>query len=302
MKSKTLLVSMAIIGSLTLLFSGCGKKTIDEETTRAMELEQKIVAFNLANYTKDGGKKWELKGESADILAEIIYLENILVNNYQDPPSKLTSDEGQYNRKDKTVLLTKNVLLTTDDGFSLTTDSINWDGNTDFISTEDYVEVKRADVFATGTGAEAISEVKHVKLLKDVTVILLKDAMSGGALDELKSAEDESEDTSTTITCDGVLDIDYENNIAVFNDNVKVDDKRGQIYSEIMSAYLDPVSKNIVKVIAEEGVRVVRGKDSTFSDRAIYTTADQKIVLLGKPKIYIQADKEIEKIDKHTRR
>ena len=302
MKNKTLLASITIISSLALLVSGCAKETIDEETTEAMELEQKIISFNLANYTEDGSKKWELTGESADILAEIIYLDNILVNNYQDPPSRLTSDKGRYNRKDQTILLTENVVLTTDDGFSLTTDSINWDGNTDFISTEDYVEVKRSDVFATGTGAEAISEAKHVKLLKDVTVILLEDAMAGGALDELKNTKDESEDTTTTITCDGVLDIDYKNNIAVFNDNVKVDDKRGQIYSEIMTAYLDPVSKNIVKVIAEGGVRVVRDKDSTFSDRAIYTTADQKIVLLGKPKIYIQADKEIEKIDKHTRR
>ena len=63
-----------------------------------------------------------------------------------------------------------------------------------------------------------------------------------------------------------------------------------------MEAFLDPGTKNIVKVIAEGDVRVVRGEDSTYSEKAIYTTEDQKIILVGKPRIYIHAPEEMEKI------
>ena len=167
------------------------------------------------------------------------------------------------------------------------------------ISTSWPVKIERSDIVATGLGATAMPQMKKVMLNKNVKVLLLHDVMGGDSLEikEEKQGKEEQEKFKATITCDGPLEIDYENNIAVFENNVKVNDERGQIYADRMDACMDPISKNILKVIAEGTVKVVRGRDSTYSEKAVYTTADQKIVLLGKPKIFIHADKEIEKME-----
>ena len=298
MKKK---ISLIAILCFMLSFTGCSKKIDESATSDAPELEQKIVSFNLTNYTEKGGKKWELRGETANIMEEIIYLTSISANTYDEPSIKLISDDGTYNKKTRVVFLTNNVVVTTSDGMTLNTDSIEWDGATDVIFTPDIVKVKRSDVVATGLGAKAFPQMKKVRLEEDVVVQLMRDAMGGAPLDDLEENLDNEKKHKATITCDGPLEIDYENNIAIFNNNVKVDDQRGQIYSNIMQAYLDPVSKNIFKVVAEGDVRVVREEDSTFSERAVYTTADQKIVLLGKPKIFIHADEEIDNIEQEVR-
>lgn len=286
----------AVVLFLAFLAAGCAEKPNSLDTSEMPDMDQKILSFNLANYGEDGTKKWNLTGDSADILAEIIYLNNILVDTYEEPKSKLTSDEGTYDRKSQVITLYKNVLLTTDDGMELVTDSIDWDGANDTITTADPVKITRSDVIANGLGAKAIPALEQLELHKDVVVVLLRDAMGETPLDETEEPAGE-EEFKATITCDGPLEIDYANNIAVFKNNVKVDDDRGQIYSELMKAYMDPVTKNIVRVEAEENVIIVRGEDSTYSERAIYTTADQKVVLLGKPKIFIRADEEIDKIE-----
>ena len=76
-----------------------------------------------------------------------------------------------------------------------------------------------------------------------------------------------------------------------------MDDEKGKIYSDKMKAFLDPVTKDIIKVIAEGEVKVVRGEDSTYSQKAIYTTENQKIILLGRPRIYIHSTKELEDME-----
>jgi len=298
MKKKTSLIAILCF---VLSFTGCSEKIDESEISDAPELEQKIVSFNLTNYTEKGGKKWELKGETANIMSEVIYLTTISADTYDEPSINLTSDDGTYNKKTRVVFLTNNVIVTTSDGLTLNTDSMEWDGATDVIFTPDIVKIKRSDVVATGLGAKAFPQMKKVRLEEDVVVQLMRDAMGGAALDDLEENLDNEKKHKATITCDGPLEIDYENNIAIFNNNVKVDDQRGQIYSNIMQAYLDPVSKSIFKVVAEGDVRVVREEDSTFSERAVYTTADQKIVLLGKPKIFIHADEEIDNVEREIR-
>ena len=78
-----------LICVISILISGCAEKS-DEDTARieTPELEQKILSFNLANYEEDGSKKWELKGDSANVMTDIIYLANILVDIHEEPQIK----------------------------------------------------------------------------------------------------------------------------------------------------------------------------------------------------------------------
>ena len=290
---------ISVLFVLILALSGCSKDSgAKVPQDEILDMDQKILSFKLANHSETGSKKWVLKGDSANILSDVIFLTNIRAKTFDEPQINLTSVEGTYDRKSRVVTLIKDVELITSDDLKLTTDLVTWDGETDIISTPKLVKIERADVITTGTGAKALPQMKKIMLNKDVKVVLLKDAMSGAPLASQDIPAQDGEEYKVTITCRGPLEIDYEKNIAVFNEAVEVDDKRGKIFADRMDAYLDPVSKSIVKVIAEGGVKVIRGKDSTYSERAIYTTADQRIVLLGKPRIFIHADKEIEKIEK----
>lgn len=267
----------------------------------SQHLEQKILVFDLVNYAKNGSKKWQLKGDSADIMAEIVNLNNINIVTYDDPSITLTSYEGTYNRRNKEVTLFDDVEMITADGAVLITDYLKWHSVTDRVTTDEHIRILRSDLIADGRGADVLRRVNRITINKDVKVRIIKkmlqdiDIAGGGS-----KKDDIGNPIKAVITCSGPLEIDYENNIAVFKNNVKVDDKKGggQIYSDVMEAILDPVTKNINKVVATGDVKVVRGEDATFSERAIYTTDDQKIILMGKPEIHIRSLKEVDKIEK----
>jgi len=276
------------------LLSACAKKEEITVTEEVPELEQKIIQFKLCNYKEDGSKKWELKGDSADVMSDVIYLTDIIVDMYDKTPVRFKSDDGWYNKGNQIAFLDKNVLLTTPDGFELTTDAVEWDGKTEIVSTSSFVNVKRSDVLARGTGAKAFPQMRQVMLKKDVEVKLLRGIINVG-FDESDDAQDK--ETKATITCDGPMEIDYDNNIAIFKNNVKVEDDRGKMLSEFMQAHLDPESKDILKVVAEGEVRVMRGKDCTYSQKAIYDTTNQKIIFLGSSEIYIHPDEDTDEYD-----
>jgi len=109
------------------------------------------------------------------------------------------------------------------------------------------------------------------------------------------------------ITCDGPLEIDYQKNIATFNKNVKVDRNDTQIYSDIMDVYFSSskdkktqssdassalMDSSIDKIIAKGNVRTIRGENITYSEEAVYTGADKKVTLLGRPKLIIYSTED----------
>ena len=92
---------------------------------------------------------------------------------------------------------------------------------------------------------------------------------------------------ATVITCDGPLDIDYEKNLAVFNNNVKIVDEKGEVTSNRLDAYLNRQTKAIVKAIAKGEVKILRNNNYSYSDEAVYLAREHKVVLTGRPKIVI---------------
>ncbi|MEE8359344.1 MAG: LPS export ABC transporter periplasmic protein LptC [Candidatus Omnitrophota bacterium] len=294
-----LITAVVLSGIVFFAASRVASDKTDHTGEMSNEIEQKILSFELANYADNGIKKWMLKGDSADILAEVVNLSNIHMVTYDEPKISLTALLGSYDKKNREVSLYKEVVVLTSDGAMLTTDYLKWDGKTDTITTDEPVRMVKGDVVANGVGALAMPQMKKIILDKDIIVELTTKVindMEPNFGSEGPLGSNTKKPAKVTITCNGPLVIDYEKNIAIFEDNVIVDDKRGKIYSDRMEAFMDPVTKNIFKVVAEGRVRVVRGQDSTYSEKAIYTTADQKIILVGRPRIYISPPDEIEKI------
>jgi len=257
---------------------GCAKeKKITEEnlnTAGEMQVDQKVLQFDLVAYTDKGIKKWEVKGNSANLVDETIELTNIIATTYGEEEATLKSDEGIYDKEANKVSLKKNVVVTTQDGGTLLTEAIDWDSKDNIITTDKLVEIRRDQIRLYGTGVKGEPQLKRVQFKKEITV--------------------EMEEGATVMTCDGPLNIDYEKNLAIFNNNVKIVDEKGEVASDRLDAYLNPETKVIAKAIAIGSVKISRDDNYSHSEAATYLLEEHKVVLTGRPQLVIYPDQEFD--------
>jgi len=238
-------------------------------------LTEQVRSFSLSGFSETGKKTWEVEGKSADIMSDVINLSDIDADSYgEEVTVNLKSDEGVFDRKTNNIRLKKNVVIITDEGTTLTTDTLDWDASQELISTKDYVFIERKDMDIEGTGASAKPNLKIAQLDDDVRV--------------------DVKDPPAIITCDGPLEIDYDKNIAYFYNNVKlVDDKDTTINTDKATGYFDPKSHTLSKVFCQGNVKIVRGKDVTYADELTYLPDEGRVILTGRPKIIISGGKEL---------
>ena len=89
------------------------------------------------------------------------------------------------------------------------------------------------------------------------------------------------------VTCDGPLEIDYEKGRAVFYNNVKVNQKESQLFSDKATMYFDAKDKKLIKIVAEGNVRIIRGENTSFSQKATYFAQTRRVVLEGSPRLVV---------------
>ena len=274
---------------IVLFFAFLSFASVSFAVEQAKESDQQIGDFSLSGFGDKGKKAWDLSGKKADIFNEVVKLKEVVGNHYADNDSlKLTADNGDFNKDSGVVHLENNVVITTSSGAKLTTNSLDWDRKKQIISTLDKVNLQKQDMNLSGVGAFGATALKHMELEKDVRLDIQP-------LDKLKNKKEK-----ITITCDGPLEVDYENNIAIFSNNVKVEKPDLTIYSDKMQVYFTPrqqdsksgqeslvMASSINKIIALGNVRILRGENTSYSQEAIYSAADKKMVLTGRPQITI---------------
>ena len=192
--------------------------------------DQQISEFSLSGYGEKGKKNWDISGKSADIFTEVVKLDQVVGNLYgKEEDVKLTAQKGDFNKTDGKVHLEKDVVITTSKGTKLTTDSLDWDRKQQKVSTRDLVNIQRENMTILAAGATGEPNLKKVELSKDVKVNILPT--------EKNKADDFAISGKITITSEGPLVIDYEKNVATFNNNVKVERSDSVIYSDRMEIY-----------------------------------------------------------------
>ncbi|MDD4899289.1 MAG: LPS export ABC transporter periplasmic protein LptC [Candidatus Omnitrophica bacterium] len=269
------------------------------------ESDQQIGDFSLAGYGEKGKKTWDLFGKEANIFEDVVKLKDLTGNLYGNQSVKLTADKGDFNKTNGKIHVEKNVTISTSQGVRLTTDSLDWDRVNSSISTKAYVNISKDNLFTRAKGAYGETALNKMNLEKDVLVEILspKDPNKPEEIDNSKSV---------IITCDGPLEIDYAKNVAVFNNNVKVDRQDSQIYSDTMEIYFssdkkkapensvkDPMADSmfantsIDKIIAKGNVKTVREKNITYSREAVYSGQDKKLALSGRPQLLIYSTSDM---------
>jgi len=250
------------------------------------ESDQKILGFSLSNFDEKNEKTWDIEGDTLEVFGEVIHLTNIKANVYgEEEDMVLTADTGTFDRAEGKVHLQDNVIIISETGTKLMTDTLDWFQKNQLVTTEDKVNVSREGLEAEGVGAVGHTDLKQVSLKKEVQV------------DITSESEDKKEMKKTTITCDGTLDIDYQKETAIFNENVEADDGESQLFADKMTGYFDRETKKIIKIIAEGNVKIFRDGDTSYSDKAIYDVQTQKISLVGKPKIIFYSEKDTEETE-----
>lgn len=230
----------------------------------------KVYVFSFTKYTPAGDKEIEIEGDSADIFAKTVNLLNVVAKAYaQEVPVTITADKGSYDKARNKVHLNENVIATTEDGTRLLTEELDIHPSDSRMETEVQAEVKKDNINIEGKGAEGDSKLKKVKFKKNVTVVIKDD---GG----------DAEQGPTVITCDGPLDIDYDRNIAYFQNNVVAEDDRGTLIADRMDVYYSKMNKRVAKIIAIGNV-IIENPDgnTTYSDNVIYLAEEGRIILGG---------------------
>lgn len=244
-----------------------------------------MLDFSLSGYGSNGDKTWEVEGASMDMLDNEIAISDITAKLYGAQENMvLTADNGRFDKDSGVVHLKDNVKAVTDSGAQMLSDTLDWSQKEQSITTKDQVNVIKGNMSAQGTGIHAKPDLKVATFKKDVVVTINSDKKSSGS--------DETGDSKIVITCDGTMEMDYEKQIAVFQDNVKVegDASQGTMFADKMTATFQQAAKQIDKIVAEGNVRIVRGENVSTSDSAVFTAKDRKMILTGRPKLVIYTE------------
>lgn len=257
-----------------LLASSCGRgpSSSQEEVkggsdTTVYSKSDAISTFRLIGHTETGRKKWQIEGETADLLSETVILSPVTATSFGEVEVKLTSRQGTFNRETQDIHLDGDVVMTTTDQMKLTTDYLDWNANEEIATTSEWVTVTRPGMTVVGLGAVGYPNLKKVRLEKQITVLLF------------------GENGETEVTCDGPLEVDYARHKARFWRNVWVEDTRGTIQSDRLDVTLNPQSGQIKKATFWGKVQIHHDSQIAYAERANYWQPSGRIQLMGHPKV-----------------
>ena len=255
--SKSKFYGLIIFVAMLLIATGCAKKEPPDfankgkqqeassgkpaesaQTGTGDQVQHKVLSFNLEGLNEKGGKKWDVKGESAEAISEDrVKLNNIVAKSYgEEAEATITADKGVYDKLHNNVKLEENVKATIENTKAFASDFMD---------------------------------------------------LPGQATNKSKAKEAAQKKGKTVITCDGEVRFEYENNKAYFEKNVKVTSDDGNIDADKITVNLEPNTRKIKDIVAEGNVKITRGEDITYSEKAVYVEAEKKVILTGRPKIVI---------------
>jgi LPS export ABC transporter protein LptC/lipopolysaccharide transport protein LptA len=240
-------------------------------------LPQQIEGLNLVGYSDGGTKSWDIKGDTADINGDQVKVTNVNANSYGDKDTNLKAKKGEIDRTTGNVNLQDDVVVTTEDGARMKTETLQWDRQENVVRTKDRVSIEDSNMKVEGDGMEAHPGLKAAKLEGNVTA------------DIKAENKDKKKENRIQITSDGPMEIDQEKKIAVFTENVVAEEGASgrTLRADRMEVTFDAESRKIKELVCSGHVSVKQGNNVTYSDGLVYKADEQRMVLTGKPKLIL---------------
>jgi LPS export ABC transporter protein LptC/lipopolysaccharide transport protein LptA len=252
----------------------------------AQEDNQELEGFNLVGYSDGGEKDWDIKGTTATIQNKEINITDVDANSYGQENMNVTAKKGRIDKDKGDMRLEQDVVVTTQDGAKMLTDSLEWEKQKDLITTNDDVTILRDNMKAVGKGITAQPGLNKAQLNQDVVV-------------EYKPKPGDPLKDMVTISCDGPMEVDYVGQTAIFHDKVIAIQGDRKLMADEMQISFDSEQKQIKEMICIGNVLIVQGENTSFSDKAVYQAAEKKIKLYGRPKLLLYMQDKTDK-DSHV--
>jgi LPS export ABC transporter protein LptC/lipopolysaccharide transport protein LptA len=264
---------------ITVLLIGCSFSVHAEEekkdAAKDAAIEQEFEGFNLNGYTDGGQKAWEINGDKAKVSDSKVKITNVNANSFGDQNVNLKSKTGSINKTNGDVHLEKDVVITSQEGAKMTTDTLDWKRSEGLVQTKDPVEITNDSLKVTGKGMVAHPDLKTASIQEDVKAHVETTATT------TKPSQ------NISITSDGPMEMDQVDQKAIFNDNVVATEVTSgrQLKADKMEVYFDQKSKGIKKLVCTGNVSVHQGENISYANKLVYDGATQKMVLSGSPKL-----------------
>ena len=244
-----------------------------------------MSAFTLTGYAQDGTKRWVLNGTGAHVDGTVVTILRPDGIGYEpERTATLTAGAAQMNQTTRHVRLEHDVTIHTSDGLWLTAPVLHWIPDENQMATDSPVRIETDHMLLRGRGLEGLTQLKRATIARDIELVL-----NPSDADEPPAAGARRQ---VVITCDGPLAFDYERNIATFEQNVHVQDPRGDLYADRLVAYLDGKTHTIRYADAIGRVRIHQHQNTALSERAVYEPASGKITLVGRPSLLVYPSEE----------
>jgi len=268
---------------------------------------QEMNGFAMSGYRPDGTKRWDLTGTGARIEGPIVTISrpdgigyNVSRPDDAQPAAGeeagprtayLTASLAQIEQQTRRIRLEHDVTVHTSDGVWLSSPLLYWLPDREEVVTDQPVRIETDQMLLRGREAVAQVQLKEATLQRDVELVLHPDRSASSASvwpsgkpaqSSARGADGSSRD-HVIITCDGPLHFDYQRYIATFHDNVHIQDREGELYSDTLVAYLNRTTRGIRYAEAIGHVQVEQDGRVARSQKAVYEPGRGLITLLGEP-------------------
>lgn len=269
---------LVVLGGTVCLLSagGCSKRPLPPtgNPVAGPARGDLVSTFSLVGHTETGRKKWEVQGETADLMSEVVDLSPVRATSFGQVELKLAAERGRFHKATHDVHLEGDVVATTSDGAVLTTQSLDWEQERQMGRTPDWVRVTRPGMTAVGLGGVGFPKLKKVRLERQVTVTL------------------QDPKGKTVITCDGPMEVDYRRRHARFLRNVRVEDAQGVILADRLDIALEAASNRMEEATFWGHVQIHHGEEVARANRVNYWQPLGRIRLVGHPKLVLFTPEE----------
>jgi lipopolysaccharide transport protein LptA len=201
-------------------------------------------------------------------------------DSYGEQNVNVTAKTGRVDQVSGKMHLEEDVVVTSEDGKKLLTDSLDWNREKDLVTTEDDVVITDERMMASGKGMEARPGLKTAKIKEDVNVLIDTDP------------DNKEGGKKVTITSDGPMTIDQETSTAFFEDNVVAVQEGKTLKADRMEIYFDKEMSGIKEMVCIGHVEIEQGENRTFAEKAVYQGASKKLTLSGRPKLIMLTEGE----------
>jgi LPS export ABC transporter protein LptC len=182
-KITLFLIGILTVAASTTIFSLYMNYKINRGEGIAVRSSDADIRIENARYveTQDGRKEWELEADSAQYFKQrnLVVFDNVKVTFYSKDGINyiMQGKQGRLREDTKDMDIEGDVVVTSDDGYELKTNSLKYSGALKQISTKDKVTFSGKNIKIEGKGFLADMATGRASVLADVRTVLRDVAM-----------------------------------------------------------------------------------------------------------------------------